>query len=146
MIPGKRLSNHLDTCGKVRSRKPLHCSSRTTELHCKTLTKQASVNRYHDSKHWDVNCLCGWFHNVIVNNLAILQTVPRLTSDNFTCRHTETERGDHEFCLSRSHYSDSTKPIGSRRPHRKSNSGPPHQESLTELPCRGNRWDFNQCS
>ena len=30
--------------------------------------------------------------------------VPRLTSDNFTCCHTETERGDHDFCLSRLHY------------------------------------------
>ena len=29
--------------------------------------------------------------------------VPRQTFDNFTCCHTETERGDHDFCLSRAH-------------------------------------------
>ena len=29
--------------------------------------------------------------------------VPRLTSDKFTC---ETERGDHDFCLSQLHYTD----------------------------------------
>ena len=27
--------------------------------------------------------------------------VPRLTSDNFACGYTATERGDHDFCLSR---------------------------------------------
>ena len=32
--------------------------------------------------------------------------VPRMKSDNFMCRHTETGRGDHEFHLSRSHYTD----------------------------------------
>ena len=31
--------------------------------------------------------------------------VPRLTSDNFTCCHTG-EWGDHDFCLTRSHYTD----------------------------------------
>ena len=45
----------------------------------------------------------------------------------------ETEWIDHEFCLSRS----PTQPVGTRRPHRESNIGPPHQESgalPTELP------------
>ena len=33
--------------------------------------------------------------------------VPRLTTDNFTCCNThETERGDHDFCLGWSHYTD----------------------------------------
>ena len=32
--------------------------------------------------------------------------VPWLTSDNFTLCHTESERGDRNFCLSRSHYTD----------------------------------------
>ena len=32
--------------------------------------------------------------------------VPRLMSENFTCCHTETEQEDHDFCLSRSHYTD----------------------------------------
>ena len=30
----------------------------------------------------------------------------RLTSNNFICCHTETEREDHDFCLSLSHYTD----------------------------------------
>ena len=32
--------------------------------------------------------------------------VTRLKSDNFTCCHTGTKRGDHDSCLSRSHYTD----------------------------------------
>ena len=32
--------------------------------------------------------------------------VSRMTSDNFTCCRTVTERGDHDFCLSRSYYTD----------------------------------------
>ena len=32
--------------------------------------------------------------------------VPRLTFDNFTCCYSETEWGDHDSCLSRSHYTD----------------------------------------
>ena len=49
----------------------------------------------------------------------------------------ETELGDHDFCLSRSHYTTPTQPVGSGRPQRESNPGPPHQESLallTQLP------------
>ena len=48
--------------------------------------------------------------------------------------------GDHDFCLSRSHYTDTDQPVGSGRPQRESNPGlasswylskpgPPHQES-----------------
>ena len=36
--------------------------------------------------------------------ITISRVGPR--TDNFTCRHTETERGDHDFCLSGSHYTD----------------------------------------
>ena len=32
--------------------------------------------------------------------------VPRLTSDNLTCCHTQDRAGRHDFCLSRSHYTD----------------------------------------
>ena len=32
--------------------------------------------------------------------------VSRLTTDNFTCCHTETEQGDYHFYLRRSHYTD----------------------------------------
>ena len=50
----------------------------------------------------------------------------------------ETETGDHDFCLSRSHYTalTPTQPVGSGRPERESSPGPPHQESCalpTEL-------------
>ena len=56
---------------------------------------------------------------------------PRLTSDYFTCCHTETERGDRDLCLSRSHYTD-TDPT-SRKRACDSNSRPPEQE-LHALP------------
>ena len=35
-----------------------------------------------------------------------LESVPRLTSDNFTCCHTETKLGNHDFCHNRSHHTD----------------------------------------
>ena len=35
-----------------------------------------------------------------------LPRIQRQASDNFTCCHAETERGDHDFCLSPSHYTD----------------------------------------
>ena len=49
------------------------------------------------------------------------QRVPRLTSDNFTSEmshssHTESELGDHEFCLSRSLLLTPTKPVGNGSP------------------------------
>ena len=47
-----------------------------------------------------------WFLNVLVSNRLSHGQVPRLTSDNFMCCHIETEQGDHDFCLSRSHYTD----------------------------------------
>ena len=37
----------------------------------------------------------------------------------------ETEWGDHEFCLSRSHYTDTTQPVGSERPQWESNPQSP---------------------
>ena len=49
---------------------------------------------------------------------------PRLTSDNFTCCHTEIERGDHDCCLSLPHYTD-TDPNWERG----LNPRPPDQES-----------------
>ena len=63
--------------------------------------------------------------------------VPRLTSDNFTCCHTEIERGDHDFVLSRSHYTDSDTEQTNRERMRRSNPRPRDQESHaipTELP------------
>ena len=43
----------------------------------------------------------------------------RLTFDNFTCCHTETEQRDHNFCLRRSHYRlilTRNQPVGTGRP------------------------------
>ena len=48
-------------------------------------------------------------------------------SDIFTCCHTETKRGDHDFCLSRSHYTDTDADPTTRE--RGSKSRPPGQES-----------------
>ena len=53
----------------------------------------------------------------------------RLMSDNFYMLPHETERGDHDFCLSQSHYTEIyPTSIGSGRPQRGSNRGPPNQE------------------
>ena len=53
--------------------------------------------------------MVGWFLNVLVNNLLLDYTADgfqdwRLTSLSAAAH--ETERGDHDFCLSRSHYTD----------------------------------------
>ena len=45
----------------------------------------------------------------------------------------ETELGDHDFCLSRSHYIDNDPTSGQRAARALSNLGPPHQE-LHALP------------
>ena len=42
---------------------------------------------------------------------------PRLTSDNFPCCHIETEREDHDLCLSQSHYTE-TDPTSRERAQR----------------------------
>ena len=42
--------------------------------------------------------------------------ITRLTSGNFTCCHTETERRDYDFCLSKSHYTDTDRTIRERDP------------------------------
>ena len=52
-------------------------------------------------------CLFGWFLNVLVNYKDISRTCPkteRLTILRAAIH--ETELGDHVFCLSRSHYTD----------------------------------------
>ena len=61
--------------------------------------------------------------------------VPRLTSDNFSRCHAETERGHHDFCLSRSHYTDTD--LNRRGRERGSNPRPLDQDScalFTKLP------------
>ena len=76
--------------------------------------------------------LFGRFLNVLINFDVISRTDPKteLLTILRAATH-ETELGDHDFCLSRSHYSY-TDPTS-----RESNPGPPHQESRalpTELP------------
>ena len=52
-------------------------------------------------------CLFGWFLNVLVKNWAILRTHPKTERKTILRAAThETELGDHDFCLSRSHYTD----------------------------------------
>ena len=48
-------------------------------------------------------CLFGWFLNVLVNYYVISRTGPKIVLPAVTH---ETELGDHDFCLSRSHYTD----------------------------------------
>ena len=48
----------------------------------------------------------GWFLNVLAATRLSRGQIPRLKSDNCMCCHTDTERGDHDFCLSQSHYTD----------------------------------------
>ena len=59
-------------------------------------------------KEWVMTiCLVGWFLNVLVNFYVISLTGPkteRLTMLRAVTH--ETELGDHDFCLSRSHYTD----------------------------------------
>ena len=51
--------------------------------------------------------LVGWFLNVLVNYLVISRTGPKTERLTILRAAThETELGDHDFCLSRSHYTD----------------------------------------
>ena len=83
-------------------------------------------------------CLVGWFLYVLVSYKVISRTGPKTERLTILRAAThETELGDHDFCLSRSHYTDTDRPVGSGWPQRESNPGPPHQESSavsTELP------------
>ena len=55
--------------------------------------------------------LIGWFVNVFVNKYVITRMGPKTERLTILRAAThETERGDHDFCLSRSHYTD-TDPI-----------------------------------
>ena len=52
-------------------------------------------------------CLFGCFPNVLVNNKAISRTGPKTERLTILRAAThETKLGDHDFCLSRSHYTD----------------------------------------
>ena len=56
--------------------------------------------------------LVGFLTSSSTTRLSCIR-VPRLTSDNFMCCYTEKEQGDHDFCLSQSHYTDTDPPVGS---------------------------------
>ena len=72
-------------------------------------------------------CLFGWFLNVPVNYKVILRTGPKPERLAILRAAThEAELGDHDFCLSQSHYTD-TDPTSRER---ESNPGPPHQECV----------------
>ena len=79
-----------------------------------------------------------WFLNVLVNYHVISRTGPKTERQTIlrAAAH-ETELRDHDFCLSRSHYTDTDPTSRDGRSQRESNPGPPHQESRalpTELP------------
>ena len=54
------------------------------------------------SEHGLIVCLVGFLRSSSTTRLYHGR-VPRLTSDNFCAATHETERGDHDFCRSRSH-------------------------------------------
>ena len=65
-----------------------------------------SCKNYHSARRArSIVCLVG-FLTPSSSTRLYHGRIPRLTSDNFTCCHTETKRGDHDFCLSQSHYTD----------------------------------------
>ena len=83
-------------------------------------------------------CLFGWFLNVPVNNLAISRTGPKTERQTILRAATpETELGDHDFCLSQSHYTD-TDPTSRERAAtgriEPRSSSPRVRALLTELP------------
>ena len=83
---------------------------RNTAIHLLTLIQLNTILKFlsNSSKQLaEPVCLFGWFLNVPVNYLAISQTGPRIERLTILRAAThETELGDHDFCLSPSHYSD----------------------------------------
>ena len=83
-------------------------------------------------------CLFVRFLKVLVNYWVISRTGPKTERLTILRAAThETEVGDHDFCLSGHIILTPIQPVGSGRPQRESNPGPPHQESRalpTELP------------
>ena len=65
------------------------------------------ANSLDPNKFIEIVCLFGWFLNVLVNYEVILRTGPKTERLTILRAAThETELGDHDFCLSRSHYTD----------------------------------------
>ena len=78
-------------------------------------------------------CLFDWLVGFLTSSsttrLYLDMIVLRLTSDNLRAATHETELGDHDFCPSWSHYTDTDPTSRSGRSQRESNPGPPQQES-----------------
>ena len=73
-------------------------------------------------------CLVGFLTSSSTTRLFRGQApeTERLSSDNLRAATHETEREDHDFCLSRLHFMillTPTQPVGSGRPQRESNPG-----------------------
>ena len=83
-------------------------------------------------------CLVGWFLNVLVNYQVISRPQDR-ASDNFYMLLHMRQSWETMSSISAGHIIlTPTQPVGSGRPQRGSNPGPPDQESRalpTELPC-----------
>ena len=80
--------------------------------------------------------LVGFFTSSSITGLY-RERVPTLTSDNFTCCHTQVSGETMTSVLAGHIILTQTQPVGSGRPQRGSNLGPPDQESRalpTELP------------
>ena len=72
------------------------------------------------------NRLFGWFLSVFVSNTSITGWIPR----QFYVLPQQAERGDHDFCLRQSHFTDPTQIVRSGRPKRSSNPQPPDQDFM----------------
>ena len=86
---------------------------------CHKMTELARLNtqpttpapHFTSSTHWEhtysLVWLFVWFLNVLVNYYAISRTGPKTERLTTLRAYThETQLGDHDFCLSRSHYTD----------------------------------------
>ena len=58
-----------------------------------------------------------WLLSALVWGIRLSRgRIPRLTSDTFKCCHKDTERGNRDFCLSRSHYTNTDSANKERAP------------------------------
>ena len=72
------------------------------------------TKHYQSKIHWGqihclFVCLVGWFLTTSSTTVLIAHGPQDRASDNFTCSTHETELKDHDFCLSWSYYTDTTK-------------------------------------
>ena len=117
--------------------KNLHFGPRRTVLGSKPIASDAKLSKWPRSV---------WFLNVLINYYFISQTGPK--TERLTILRAAYMRQSWETMTSVSAdhiILTPTQPVGSGRPRRESNPGPPHQESRalsTELPRPARRADF----